>query len=187
VQGKPEEIFQLLDIPVLRQFIKDEFLDLRGKLTFTYDLERIIDDFILMLFLCGNDFLPHLPTLEIGEVRHDSPHPYAKASTERARHACVQGALNYFFGLYKDVLPTLDGYITDTRLLRPRAGDRVAGEEEDETAGEEEEEPRERMLIHFDRLEAFLAKLAGKEEEILNRRVGQVCSLPLSLICVRLL
>jgi 5'-3' exonuclease len=81
-QGKPEEIFQLLDIPVLRQFIKDEFLDLRGKLTFAYDLERIIDDFILMLFLCGNDFLPHLPTLEIGEVPQQClpsrlPSPYS--------------------------------------------------------------------------------------------------------------
>jgi hypothetical protein len=85
--------------------------------------------------------------------------------------------LNYFFGLYKDVLPTLDGYITDTRLLR-RAEVKKEGEaenkENESESEDEDEEPRDRMLIHFDRLEAFLAKLAGKEEEILNRRVAQV-------------
>lgn len=30
-----------------------------------YDLERIIDDWILMGFLVGNDFIPHLPNLHI--------------------------------------------------------------------------------------------------------------------------
>jgi len=34
-----------------------------------YDLERIIDDWILMGFLVGNDFIPHLPHLHIS---HDA-------------------------------------------------------------------------------------------------------------------
>lgn len=77
-------MFQLIDFGVLRQYIDSQFSNL--SLPFEYSLERIIDDFVLTLFLCGNDFLPALPTLHISE-----------------------GALNYFFTLYKQILPKLPG------------------------------------------------------------------------------
>ena len=57
--------FQLLHLSILREYLQLEFAyELDPK---TYDLERLIDDFVFMTFLVGNDFLPHMPTLDIGD------------------------------------------------------------------------------------------------------------------------
>eukprot|EP00760_Papus_ankaliazontas_P017216 PhM_4_TR17072/c1_g1_i1/m.87210/K12618/XRN1, SEP1, KEM1; 5'-3' exoribonuclease 1 len=51
--------FVLLHISLLREYI---YLDLKPK-----NLERTIDDFVFMCFFVGNDFLPSLPSLNIGD------------------------------------------------------------------------------------------------------------------------
>eukprot|EP01113_Clastostelium_recurvatum_P022706 TRINITY_DN2717_c0_g1_i2.p1 TRINITY_DN2717_c0_g1~~TRINITY_DN2717_c0_g1_i2.p1 ORF type:complete len:1752 (+),score=474.29 TRINITY_DN2717_c0_g1_i2:141-5396(+) len=64
------------------------------RLPFAYDLERIVDDFILMCFFVGNDFLPSLPCLDIAE-----------------------GALTFMFEQYKEILPAMGGYLTNGAKL----------------------------------------------------------------------
>ena len=55
--------FQLLHLSILREYLSIEFV--YGLDPKTYDLESIIDDWVFMTFLVGNDFLPHMPTLDI--------------------------------------------------------------------------------------------------------------------------
>jgi 5'-3' exoribonuclease 1 len=56
---KDQRAFHLLHISVLREYMHLEFQS--DAIPFGYDLERVIDDFVLMCFFIGNDFLPNLP------------------------------------------------------------------------------------------------------------------------------
>ncbi len=53
------------------------------------DIDRIIDDFVLLSFFLGNDFLPHLPNFSISD-----------------------GGLDAILAIYKRTLPFLDDYLT---------------------------------------------------------------------------
>ncbi|XP_015922998.1 5'-3' exoribonuclease 1 [Parasteatoda tepidariorum] len=89
-----ETTFHLLHISLLRDYFYHEFSPVKDKLPFPYDVEKIIDDFVLMSFLVGNDFIPHLPQLHI---HHD--------------------ALPVLFKTYMDALPMLGGYINEGGFL----------------------------------------------------------------------
>lgn len=60
-----EKPFLWLHISVLREYLAVELFVPR--LAFDFDLERAIDDWVFMCFFCGNDFLPHLPSLDVRE------------------------------------------------------------------------------------------------------------------------
>uniref|UniRef100_A0A8C4ZYR0 Uncharacterized protein n=1 Tax=Gadus morhua TaxID=8049 RepID=A0A8C4ZYR0_GADMO len=91
----PEETtFHLLHLSLMREYIDYEFSALRTQIGFPYDLERIIDDWVLMGFLVGNDFIPHLPNLHIN---HD--------------------ALPLLYRTYISVLPQLGGYLNENGHL----------------------------------------------------------------------
>ncbi|CCF54627.1 putative KEM1 - multifunctional nuclease [Ustilago hordei] len=87
--------FFLLHLSLFREYLDLEFQDLRSSLPFTYDFERIIDDFILLDIFVGNDFLPHLPGLHINE-----------------------GAIDLLFSIYKQILPVAGGYLNESGNLR---------------------------------------------------------------------
>ncbi|KAG6018316.1 5'-3' exoribonuclease 2 [Claviceps pusilla] len=61
----PLKPFIWLHVSVLREYLAAE-LTVSG-LPFQFDLERAIDDWVFMCCFVGNDFLPHLPALEIRE------------------------------------------------------------------------------------------------------------------------
>uniref|UniRef100_M4BVC6 Uncharacterized protein n=1 Tax=Hyaloperonospora arabidopsidis (strain Emoy2) TaxID=559515 RepID=M4BVC6_HYAAE len=57
-----EQQWQLVHLSLFR-----EYLMLEMRVEAPLDGERMLDDFILLTFLLGNDFIPHSPTLEISE------------------------------------------------------------------------------------------------------------------------
>ncbi len=60
-----EDQFLLLDIDLLRESLCSEIRSYLPKTKLTD--KQLINDYILLCFMLGNDFLPHLPSLHIGE------------------------------------------------------------------------------------------------------------------------
>ena len=82
---------QLIHISLLREYFMLEYRDLAPQMKppMRFDLERIIDDFVFFCFFIGNDFLPSLSALDIGE-----------------------GSLDHLINFYKRCLPQMTDYIT---------------------------------------------------------------------------
>ena len=57
--------FKFIQINIVREYLDLEFRNV--PFLFPYDQEQVIDDFVLFCFFAGNDFLPHLPSLDIHE------------------------------------------------------------------------------------------------------------------------
>ena len=86
-----EQQMELLFIGVLREYMELEYNSIRGKFTKNpFDIERIIDDFILLAFFIGNDFLHQLYCM----------------STKF-------GNFDEVIDIFKEQLPKLNGYLSD--------------------------------------------------------------------------
>jgi len=86
-KAHPLKPFIWLHVSILREYLAVE-LNIPG-LPFRFDLERAIDDWVFMCFFVGNDFLPHLPALEIRE-----------------------NGIDTLVAIWKDNLPHMGGYLT---------------------------------------------------------------------------
>lgn len=88
VFGK-ETQYIFVRLSVLREYLERE-LEMPN-LPFEYNFDRVLDDWVFMCFFVGNDFLPHLPSLEIRE-----------------------NAIDRLINLYKKCVYKTGGYLTDS-------------------------------------------------------------------------
>lgn len=86
-KNAPPKPFIWLNVAILREYLEVE-LHIPGQVV-PFDLERAIDDWVFFIFFVGNDFLPHLPSLDIRE-----------------------GAIDSLLALWKKNLDVQGGYIT---------------------------------------------------------------------------
>lgn len=108
---------------MLRKLLSLQFVELQDPTKYGFDLslERCVDDFVFICMFVGNDFLPHIVHLDIAD-----------------------GSLNMMMNAYKDMLPSMGGYLTD------------------------------KTKIHLPRLELFFAELAKYEPHYFERRANEV-------------
>ncbi|KAL3479813.1 exoribonuclease 2 [Aspergillus californicus] len=79
--------FIWLHVSVLREYLAAELFV--PQQPFPFDLERALDDWVFMCFFVGNDFLPHLPSLDIREDGIDT-----------------------LIAIWRDNIPVMGGYLT---------------------------------------------------------------------------
>lgn len=118
--------FEVLELNLLRQMLSIQFRQFadEGRLKVAFDLDRVIDDFVFMCMLVGNDFLPHCPHLEIDG-----------------------GALSLMMSNYVDLLPDWGDYLTKKERIHPERFEEIMyhlslyEEEHFKKRGFEENEP----------------------------------------------
>ncbi|XVE59630.1 hypothetical protein DITRI_Ditri05aG0061500 [Diplodiscus trichospermus] len=91
--------YDFLHVWILREYLELDMEMTNVPENFRFDIERIVDDFIFMCFFAGNDFLPHMPTLEIHE-----------------------GGINLLMTVYKEHFKDIGGYLVDMERVQDKKG-----------------------------------------------------------------
>ncbi|UKJ89624.2 exoribonuclease [Theileria orientalis] len=82
---------QLLQLSVLREYLSHQLKFVTGFDNGSHiEFERCVDDLVLMIFFCGNDFLPNLPSISI-----------------------TGGSIDQMILLYQKLLPSLNDYLSN--------------------------------------------------------------------------
>jgi 5'-3' exoribonuclease 2 len=136
----PQKPYVFLHVDVLREYLEAELYV--PSLPFPHDIERVLDDWVFLCFFVGNDFLPHMPSLEIRE-----------------------GAIDRLTDIYKRSLKEMGGYVTkygDVNLKRVEVLLRELGMEEDAIFVKRKESEEKREKFFANRNEANKRRRTGE-------------------------
>ena len=86
-KGAASKPYIWLHVSILREYLEVELQV--PQQPFRFDLERALDDWVFMCFFVGNDFLPHLPSLDIRE-----------------------NGIDTLIAIWRDNVPSMGGYVT---------------------------------------------------------------------------
>lgn len=70
---KSKKAHVFVHIHILQEYLQHEFEVAFQPTKTHFEIERVIDDFVLICMMCGNDFLPHIPMLDIRKGAIDGP------------------------------------------------------------------------------------------------------------------
>ncbi|CAI2175397.1 10752_t:CDS:10 [Funneliformis geosporum] len=87
-----ENVIDIINVQVFRECLRRE-LEV-SNLPWSFNLKNAIDDWVFLSFFVGNDFLPHIPFLDIKE-----------------------NAIDTLITIWKRCLPLMGGYLTDRGTL----------------------------------------------------------------------
>eukprot|EP00977_Amphora_coffeiformis_P012722 scaffold3224_cov158-Amphora_coffeaeformis.AAC.11 len=138
-----------------------------------YDLERCLDDFVFLTFLVGNDFLPHMPSLDIGDGAFDllftlytqqrttwpTDNPYLTKDGEICDPHRLEGFLAAVGAVETDILVQKEQddaeYVKKKRKWDKRDGKAQSGPTDEELAAREEEAQQDYLSM----IEQMLEKI----------------------------
>jgi 5'-3' exoribonuclease 2 len=138
MQQKP---FLFVHISVLREYLETEMK--LYDVPFEWDLERAIDDWVFLCFFVGNDFLPHLPSLEIRE-----------------------GAIEKLITIWKSKAREWNGYLTDSgeiSMARVQSVLEELGEIEDGVFRNRREEEEKKRMARLERKQSMKDRKNGNQ------------------------
>ena len=99
-------------ISCLREYLENEFLQIKTSSNFIFNKERFYDDFVLLCLLLGTDFLPEIMTLDqYGEVYNMILESYKNYIIKNENYLTKNGRIN--FSRYIDFIKELCLYEED--------------------------------------------------------------------------